>query len=88
MSYNIFRHNLQTSSATAGTIAAPLKANGDCAMLVLTRRVGESILIELPTGDLIKVAVLGVKGNQVRIGTDAPDDIKILREELCESAVT
>ena len=57
-------------------------------MLVLTRRVGESLIIKLPTGDPIKVTVLGVKGNQVRMGTDAPDDIKILREELCESAVT
>ena len=57
-------------------------------MLVLTRRVGESIVFELPTGDPIKITVLGVKGNQVRIGTGAPDDIKILREELCESVMT
>ena len=57
-------------------------------MLILTRRVGESIVIELPTGETIKVTVLGVKGNQVRMGTDASDDIKILREELCDSAVT
>jgi carbon storage regulator len=57
-------------------------------MLVLTRRVGESILIEIPTGDPVKVTVLGVKGNQVRIGTDAPNDINLLREGLCESATT
>ena len=54
-------------------------------MLILTRRVGESIIIELPTGEQIKVVVLGTKGNQVRIGTDAPDNIQIMREELLES---
>ena len=53
-------------------------------MLVLTRRVGESILIKLPTGEQITVTVLGIKGNQVRIGTDAPDDISIVREKLLE----
>jgi len=37
-------------------------------MLILTRRVGESIIIETATGEHITVAVLGVKGNQVRIG--------------------
>jgi carbon storage regulator len=82
-----FIKGLQTST-TNSTIAAPFKADGDCPMLILTRRVGESIVIELPTGDPIKVTVLGVKGNQVRIGTGAPDDIKILREELCESVMT
>ena len=51
-------------------------------MLILTRRVGESIIIETPAGERITVVVLGVKGNQVRIGTDAPDDISIMREEL------
>ena len=53
-------------------------------MLILTSRPGESLIIELPTGEQIKVTVLGVKGNQVRIGTDAPDDIRIMREELLE----
>ena len=53
-------------------------------MLILTRRPGESIIIETPAGERITVTVLGVKGNQVRIGTDAPDDIRILREELVE----
>ncbi|MFC1772639.1 carbon storage regulator [Pseudomonadota bacterium] len=53
-------------------------------MLILTRRIGENIIIELPTGEQIQVAVLGVKGNQVRIGTQAPDDIQIMREELLE----
>ena len=53
-------------------------------MLILTRRPGESLIIELPTGEQIQVKVLEVKGNQVRIGTDAPDDIAIVREELLE----
>ena len=53
-------------------------------MLMLTRRVGESIIIETPAGERITVTVLGVKGNQVRIGTDAPDDVNIVREELLE----
>ena len=53
-------------------------------MLILTRRVGESIIIETPAGERIEVAVLGVKGNQVRIGTQAPGDIQIMREELLE----
>jgi len=53
-------------------------------MLILTRRPGESIIIETPAGKLIQVTVLGVKGNQVRIGTEAPDDISIVREELLE----
>jgi len=53
-------------------------------MLILTRRPGESLIIELPTGEQIKVTVLEVKGNQIRIGTDAPDDIAIVREELLE----
>ena len=53
-------------------------------MLILTRRPSEAIIIELPTGETIKVAVLSVKPNQVRLGTDAPDDIKIVKEELLE----
>jgi carbon storage regulator len=53
-------------------------------MLILTRRPGESIIIELPTGEQITVTVLSVKGNQVKIGTAAPDDIPIVREELLE----
>jgi len=45
---------------------------------------GESVFIELPTGERIQVTVLGIKGNQLRIGTDAPDNVTILREELLE----
>lgn len=51
-------------------------------MLVLTRHPGESLLIELPTGERITVTVLELKGSQVRFGIDAMDDVVILREEL------
>jgi len=44
-------------------------------MLILTRRPGETLIIESPAGEQIKVTVLGIKGNQVRIGTAAPDDM-------------
>jgi len=47
-------------------------------MLILTRRVGESIQI----GDHVEVTVLGVNGNQVRIGVNAPKDITVHREEI------
>lgn len=47
-------------------------------MLILTRRVGESLII----GDDVIVSVLGVKGNQVRIGVEAPKDVTVHREEI------
>lgn len=49
-------------------------------MLILTRRVGESVKI----GDLVTVTILGVKGNQVRVGTDAPKNVAVHREEIYE----
>ncbi len=47
-------------------------------MLILTRRVSEEIMI----GDDIKIKILGVKGNQVRIGVEAPKDVAVHREEI------
>jgi carbon storage regulator len=49
-------------------------------MLILTRRVGESIMI----GEEVVVTVLGVKGNQVRIGVNAPKEVSVHREEIYE----
>ena len=47
-------------------------------MLILTRRVGETLMV----GDEVTVTVLGVKGNQVRIGVNAPKDVSVHREEI------
>ena len=49
-------------------------------MLILTRRVGETVMI----GNEVTVTVLGVKGNQVRIGVNAPRDVAVHREEIFE----
>lgn len=53
-------------------------------MLILTRRVGESVMI----GDNVTVTVLGVKGNQVRLGVNAPRDVAVHREEIYERIKT
>lgn len=47
-------------------------------MLILTRRVGETLMI----GDEVTVTVLGVKGNQIRLGVNAPKDVAVHREEI------
>ncbi|EPP2911096.1 carbon storage regulator [Pseudomonas aeruginosa] len=47
-------------------------------MLILTRRVGETLMV----GDDVTVTVLGVKGNQVRIGVNAPEEVAVHREEI------
>ena len=49
-------------------------------MLILTRRVGETLMI----GDNVAITVLGVKGNQVRLGVNAPKDVTVHREEICQ----
>jgi len=47
-------------------------------MLILTRRVGETLMV----GDEVSVTVLGVKGNQVRLGVNAPKEVAVHREEI------
>jgi carbon storage regulator len=49
-------------------------------MLILTRKVGETVVI----GDNITVAIIGVKGSQIRIGINAPRDVTVHREEIYE----
>ena len=49
-------------------------------MLILTRRVGEALIV----GDDTKIVVLGVKGSQIRLGINAPKDVKVHREEIYE----
>lgn len=47
-------------------------------MLILTRRIGETLMV----GDDVSITILGVKGNQVRVGINAPKDIAVHREEI------
>lgn len=54
------------------------QAKGDIVMLILTRRIGETLII----GDDVNITVLGVKGNQVRLGINAPKDVSVHREEI------
>ncbi len=51
---------------------------GELVMLILTRRIGETLII----GDDVNITVLGVKGNQVRLGINAPKDVSVHREEI------
>jgi len=52
-------------------------------MLILSRKIGESLMI----GDDIKITVLGIQGNQIKIGIDAPEEVDIMREELYNKGV-
>jgi carbon storage regulator len=60
-----------------GTAKTPIRS---LAMLILTRRVGETVVI----GNDVTVTVLGVKGNQVRLGVNAPREVAVHREEIFE----
>ena len=64
-------------------IKAEYNDQGDDIVLILTRRTGETLNI----GDQIQVTVLGIKGNQVRIGINAPKDVPVHREEIYEKIV-
>lgn len=55
-----------------------LRFYGEVIMLILTRRIGETLII----GDDVNITVLGVKGNQVRLGINAPKDVSVHREEI------
>jgi len=53
-------------------------------MLVLTRKIGESLIIQTSTGEEIEVVLLSTKGNQAQLGTVAASDVTVLREEVLE----
>lgn len=55
-------------------------------MLVLTRKVGERLIVPMPDGE-ITIQVMGVQGNKIKLGVDAPDSVKIYREEIWDKIV-
>ena len=60
------------------TVVLKIEIREEKGMLILTRRVGETLMV----GDEVTVTVLGVKGNQVRIGVNAPKEVAVHREEI------
>ncbi|MNF90678.1 hypothetical protein D3C84_732550 [compost metagenome] len=72
------RNAFRVFPACAGAACKATYVTKEIYMLILTRKVGESIVIN----DDIKVTILGVKGMQVRIGIDAPKDVQVHREEI------
>ena len=50
-------------------------------MLVFTRRIGEALVIELPSGEQVEITILDAQGHRVRISAAAPQDVSIVREE-------
>jgi len=59
-------------------VLSKTRHQGKVSMLILTRRVGEKLVI----GENVTITVLGVKGNQIRIGIDAPHEVQVHREEI------
>jgi carbon storage regulator CsrA len=51
-------------------------------MLVLARKTGETVIVTLPDGREMRVVVVDIDRNKIRLGFTAPDDVKIMREEL------
>lgn len=51
-------------------------------MLILTRRTGETVIVGPPGPDQVRISILGVKGNQVRVGILAPKNVPVHREEI------
>jgi carbon storage regulator CsrA len=58
------------------------------AMLAITRRPGESIVIELPSAEQTAVAVARIRGEQARMAIDAPEHVPVVRSELLESLIS
>jgi carbon storage regulator len=56
----------------------------EVAMLVVTRRPGESVVFELPTDERIEITILAVKGSHVRLGIDAPHHLPVVRKEMLD----
>src|SRR3982751_6559121 len=70
------------TSAWGGGTSPTTRRKESGTMLVLGRKLNEAVLID---GD-IRITVVGIRGNQVRLGIEAPDRVKVFREELCAGA--